>query len=1181
MRPTVLDRLATTLATPLIAALLFAPVPAEPAEVNLPASGPGRAAAAQTAGKPTGLDARADGAIRALIAQSQSRRAQGLPDAAPPADSPLQVRGNRVVVDITATGDPAALLAELEDLGMTNASTFGRIISGALPVGALSRTLALPGLQAISAARKPQVNVGAIEGEGGPAMLTDQPPASAFDGTGMRVGILSDSFDQQGGYADGIASGDLKPGAVILDDSANCGNPCGDEGRGMAELVEDVAPGATIAFHTAFGGVADFANGIIELADPALGDSDVIVDDVFYFAEPMFQDGPIAQAIDQVVAGGVPYFSSAGNFARASYESAYVDSGELFYVNNIFSQEYRGRLHDFDPGPGTDWSMGITVPNYPSWRIVTLVLQWDQPVGSISTAGRAAENDLDVYITSTGSPSTLYASSVDNNSSLYGGNGDPIELLQFQVGGCDILYQLSGYGCVPSGPAQILVSLYDGGNPNSGGPDYSVEEPGLLKWIIFDRDITFEYPTNSSSSFGHANAAGAEAVGAAYWGATPAWDCDDPDADPDANTFDNCEWNAQGELAPQLEFFSSAGGTPILFLKNGNRLNNPDVRPKPGVTGPDGANTTFFIADSTRDEDTLPNFFGTSASAPHVAAVAALMREADPTLTPAEIYDILRSTAQNMNPRPTGEPEDSVTGFDFDTGYGFVQADLALAAIVGGGDTPPTVTLTSPAPGGPLAGTIAVTADATDDNGVTQVEFFANGISFHVDTMSGDGWTASWDSTTSPDGDVTLTAIATDTIGQTDQSPGVVVTIDNIDEPPTADVTTPTDGSIVSGMVTLTADASDDRGVTQVSFTVNGTDAGTDTDSAGGWSVNWDSTALADGTYTVEATATDTAGQTGAGGTVQITLLNADAPPTVSILTPAAGATVNGIVLVSADVGDDNGVVQVDFAVEGSHIGTGADPDGDGVYVAMWDTAAIPGGNIGNAFLLATARDTANQTSSDTISVDISNDLPPEVSMDPALNGASVSGTVLLTALATDDVGVVLVEFYADDNLIGADSVGADGWTLNWNTTGGADGDYAVHAVAYDTTNIANSDPVTITVRNTFHVGDLDYTSDSQRGNWSATVAIRVDGFDEAPIAGAEVSGTFENDGVDSVRFCTTNASGTCAVTSPSYKKRDGTAVFTVDTVTGPVGGPATYASAANHDDDGDSSGTAITVTKP
>jgi subtilisin family serine protease len=140
------------------------------------------------------------------------------------------------------------------------------------------------------------------------------------------------------------------------------------------------------------------------------------------------------------------------------------------------------------------------------------------------------------------------------------------------------------------------------------------------------------------------------------------------------------------------------------------------VRENPWVTGPDGGNTTFFISDSSFDDDDgdgfnnpfsdfltppdddpaseYPNFFGTSASAPHVAAVAGLMLHKNTGLTPDAIYNILRDTAEDMSLRATNlaTPAGPVTdvfliedpdpaGFDFDTGWGFVDAEAALNAV--------------------------------------------------------------------------------------------------------------------------------------------------------------------------------------------------------------------------------------------------------------------------------------------------------------------------------------------------------------------------------------------------------------------------------------------------------------------------------------------------------------------
>jgi hypothetical protein len=136
---------------------------------------------------------------------------------------------------------------------------------------------------------------------------------------------------------------------------------------------------------------------------------------------------------------------------------------------------------------------------------------------------------------------------------------------------------------------------------------------------------------------------------------------------------------------------------PIFFNTAGNRLSTPQIRQKPQVTGPDGGNSTFFYSVYTAtvpgstEPDKWPNFFGTSASAPHVAAVAALMidkqaRAGKAAMSPDKIYGILEDTARDMRfaagrtippyPFPFG-----TKGFDYDSGFGFVDADAAVGAV--------------------------------------------------------------------------------------------------------------------------------------------------------------------------------------------------------------------------------------------------------------------------------------------------------------------------------------------------------------------------------------------------------------------------------------------------------------------------------------------------------------------
>jgi subtilisin family serine protease len=110
-----------------------------------------------------------------------------------------------------------------------------------------------------------------------------------------------------------------------------------------------------------------------------------------------------------------------------------------------------------------------------------------------------------------------------------------------------------------------------------------------------------------------------------------------------------------------------------------------------------------------------------------------------------------------------------------------------------------------------------------------------------------------------------------------------------VDDPPDVVITVPVDGSTVSGQINVTADASDDVGVTQVEFFVDGDSIGVDADGADGWSAPWDTTAYSDGPHTVTATATDTAAQT-SDDSINVTVGNVtDNPPTVSIMSMTSG----------------------------------------------------------------------------------------------------------------------------------------------------------------------------------------------------------------------------------------------------------------------------------------------------
>lgn len=589
-------------------------------------------------------------------------------------------RDGYVRIDATARRSGAALLGDLRALGLERGASAGTVVSGWLPVEAIERAAKLRSLRFArpsltnkdpsATSQVPGVEVGAPRGsgggetpgaqtnaqgdaasQGGPAMnVPEAREQYGVDGSGITVGVLSDSYDADTTRAitaaDDMASGDLPDSVNVLQDALNPGAAT-DEGRAMLQLIHDVAPGSDLAFHTANGGQANFANGIGELRQQA--GSGVIVDDVFYFAEPFFQDGIIAQAVDQAVADGAAYFSSAGNSAADSYESEFRPSGE----GGLLSDTSSAMLHDFDPGAGVDTRLEITIP---VGAVSTYSFQWDEPYFSATgNPEAAATNDLDIFLIPATNPDSLvFISGAASNNIA---SGDPIEVFRFTNDG-SLDFDEDG---MPDETFSLVIEYF----ASSTGQD---EYPDFMKFVDFDGGTTPNEYTDDhfkSTVIGHSNAAGTEAVGAAPYFNTPAFN--------------------RNVDVPLLEGFSSLGGTPIFFDEDGDRLSTPEVRQKPQIVGPDGTNNTFFGTDlppdpfdDFGDNDSFPNFFGTSAAAPHAAAVAALVREGRPDLTPAEIYENMESTAVDMNnPFNGGGPD---PGFDFATGFGFVDA-LALGEI--------------------------------------------------------------------------------------------------------------------------------------------------------------------------------------------------------------------------------------------------------------------------------------------------------------------------------------------------------------------------------------------------------------------------------------------------------------------------------------------------------------------
>jgi hypothetical protein len=187
--------------------------------------------------------------------------------------------------------------------------------------------------------------------------------------------------------------------------------------------------------------------------------------------------------------------------------------------------------------------------------------------------------------------------------------------------------------------------------------------------------------------------------------------------------------------------------------------------------------------------------------------------------------------------------------------------------------------------------------------------------------------------------------------------------------PPAVAVTAPTQGAIVNGVITVAASATDDAGVAGVQLRVDGAPIGPER-TAAPYQVSWDTSAVADGSHTIAATARDMAGHSTTSAGITVTVDHT--APSVSISAPVNGATVGGTVTVSANASDSTAVAGVQFQLNGASLGS---EDTAAPYSASWATTAVPDGSY---TLTAVARDTAgNSRISAAVTVAVSNAPPP------------------------------------------------------------------------------------------------------------------------------------------------------------------------------------------------------------
>jgi len=440
-------------------------------------------------------------------------------------------------------------------------------------------------------------------------------------GAGVKIGVLSDGVTS---LAASQALGDLGPVTVLPGQAGS-----GDEGTAMLEIVHDLAPGAQLYFATAFTSITSFASNIKALRTAGC---DIIIDDVFYFAESAFQDGQapsvisptnagvVIQAVNDVTSSGAMYFSSAGNSGNKNdgtsgvWEGDFVDGGSLAIIPG-------GTVHNFGGAAVSDQMTNTT----------TFTLKWNDPLGG-------SNNDYDIYIlNSTGTAVVAALTNVQN------GTQDPFE-----------------------------------------GASFSAAQTGL-RFVVFKKTGSqpryFQLNTNrgrlaiNTDGQTHGHAAAANAFGCA---ATPAANFAAPPnpAGPFPGQFNSSN---------TVELFSSDGPRHLFYDPAGAQFTPGNltstggiVRQKPDITAADGVSDTGVGGFGSP-------FFGTSAAAPHAGAIAGLLKSAG-SFTNAQIRTALTSTAIDIEG----------PGVDRDSGAGIIMPTPAAAALgVTGVATPEIASFTA------------------------------------------------------------------------------------------------------------------------------------------------------------------------------------------------------------------------------------------------------------------------------------------------------------------------------------------------------------------------------------------------------------------------------------------------------------------------------------------------------
>ena len=392
--------------------------------------------------------------------------------------------------------------------------------------------------------------------------------------------------------------------------------------------------------------------------------------------------------------------------------------------------------------------------------------------------------------------------------------------------------------------------------------------------------------------------------------------------------------------------------------------------------------------------------------------------------------------------------------------------------------TPPSGNITYPPSSSTVSGYVTIKVSAYDDTAIDQVQFSIDGTEI-IPADNAEPYEYTWDTTIETDQtDHFISATIIDNAGNVTVLSTISVFVNNLGDGigPTVNIISPASNQIVSNDVVITVSAYDESGVKRVEFYQNGSLKETDTEAP--YTYTWNTNEENDDSDHIWAvTAFDSNEYSTQSQSIILHVDNDDnVDPSGSILYPYAGQHLSGEVEIQVSANDNQGVASVEFSITSLNYSINGTMDYNDIsetYSYVWSTTEAAEDE--QHFIQVSIQDLFGNTEVLNMAVFVDNDLndttPPVVSIRSPVSGDSVSGTVTISAFASDNVGVEVVKFFIDDPLILADTVTTateNLYSYSWDTSSLTNGDeHSIHVSAVDLAgNETYAQPILVIIDN-------------------------------------------------------------------------------------------------------------------